>query len=73
MGDVGGVQDFFILILGMFVFPFSEFRYNLKMFQKLFLVNTKDKSIIDFNADTQKKGRTLEVEPPLEIAQSDIV
>lgn len=73
MGDVGGVQDVFFAIFGLLVFPFSEFRYNLKMFQKLYLVNTKDRTIIDYKEDIDKRGKTLEVEPPVEISQSDIV
>ena len=30
LGDLGGIQDILIAIVGIFVFPYSEFSYTLK-------------------------------------------
>ena len=42
LGDLGGIRDIVIVILGIFLFPYSEFSYNLKALRKLFLVETID-------------------------------
>jgi hypothetical protein len=47
IGDLGGVSDIFVLLLGLFIFPISEFSYNLKALQKLYLVSTKDPNIVN--------------------------
>jgi hypothetical protein len=42
LGDLGGIRDIVIAIIGIFLFPYSEFSYNLKALRKLYLVETVD-------------------------------
>jgi hypothetical protein len=46
LGDLGGIQDIIILTLGYFIFPVSEFSYNIKALSKMFLVNTQYDDVV---------------------------
>ena len=43
---MGGINEVFVFTVGIIVFPISEFSYNLKLIQKLFLVTTSDDSFL---------------------------
>jgi hypothetical protein len=45
LGDLGGVLEFIVVLVGLLIIPFSSYSFNLKAFQKLFLANTKDESV----------------------------
>ena len=45
LGDLGGIRDIVIVIIGIFLFPYSEFSYNLKALRKLYLVETLDQDL----------------------------
>lgn len=42
VSDLGGVSELLILVFGFFVFPYSEFSFNIKAMKKLFFVRTKN-------------------------------
>ena len=41
IGDLGGVQEILIMVFGLFLFPFSEYNFNLKFLSKMYLVKTE--------------------------------
>lgn len=41
LGDMGGIMDIIIQVLGVFMFPLSEFSFILKALEKLYLVSIK--------------------------------
>ena len=41
IGDLGGVQDIFILVCSIFISPFSEHFFQMKFLRKLYLVKTQ--------------------------------
>ena len=47
LGNMGGVWGIIIAIFGFFVFPYSQFSYNLKIFEKLYLVRTTDPDLVN--------------------------
>ena len=49
VGDLGGVEGIFVLILGIFVCPYSQYSFNLKALQKLYLVNSNDPNIVNIH------------------------
>lgn len=49
LGDLGGVQEVIQFVLGVFLLPISHFCFHLSAIGKLFLVKTKDLSILDLN------------------------
>lgn len=49
---IAGVAELLIAILGVAIYPFSEFNFNISAMQKLFLVRTKDTT--DFDAPTEE-------------------
>ena len=46
LGDLGGIQDIIIIVCGFFLFPVSEFSYNLKALSKMYLVNTESEELV---------------------------
>jgi len=77
LGDLGGIQDILIAIVGIFVFPYSEFSFNLKAMQKLYLVSTTDPNLI-YNGALKKKNAdkakfaAKKIELPSELTGSNI-
>lgn len=63
IGDIGGVSEVFIFMLGIFIIPFSKFSFVLKAVQKLFLAKTKDGNIFDqkgyFKSNGKRRFSTL--------------
>ena len=47
VGDLGGIQEFFISLVGIFVFPISYFSYNIKVLEELFLVDSIDPNLVE--------------------------
>jgi hypothetical protein len=45
LGDYGGLQEMFFLLLGFFIAPFSEHSFVLSAIKKLYLVKTEDKTL----------------------------
>ena len=52
LGDIGGIFDLLVMVMGIFMFRISEFSYNLKVFEKIYLVRTKDPNLVG-----KKSGR----------------
>lgn len=57
IGDLGGVIDIVILLIGFFVFPYSEHNFYLKAIQKMFLARTKNNSIFIQSRKSQLKQK----------------
>jgi len=45
LGDIGGVAEILIFILGFLVHPVSKFAFYLEAFKRLYKVRTVDKSL----------------------------
>ena len=45
MGDLGGVAQVVISVMGFFLFPFSEHNFVIKALQKMYNVRTKNDKI----------------------------
>ena len=74
---MGGIQDLLISIVGIFVFPYSEFMYNLKALQKLYLVRTIDPNLIYSGSmnkqDTNKvKFQAKKLDMPTYLKNTDL-
>ena len=64
LGDYGGLQEMFFLILGFFIAPFSEHSFVLNAIKKLYLVKTEDPTLFltpksDRHLERQKKKRKV--------------
>ena len=46
LGDIAGIFELFKLLVGALLFKISLFSYNLKAFEKLYLVSTLDPSLV---------------------------
>ena len=46
MGDLGGIQGLIVSFWGFFLFAWSEFSFNIKALQSLYLVKSKDHTFI---------------------------
>jgi hypothetical protein len=53
LSDLGGIRDIVIATLGLILFPYSQFSYNLKAFSKLYLAETVDEDLF-IPVDTDK-------------------
>ena len=42
IGDLGGVFELAVAMLGLLLFPISEYSYILKALNNMYLANTKD-------------------------------
>lgn len=40
IGDMGGILDILISVIGIFIFPSTEFSFIIKALQKLYLART---------------------------------
>ena len=49
LGDLGGVIEILMLVLGTFLFPISEHSFILKALQKLYLARTRDKQLLELD------------------------
>ena len=45
LGDYGGLQEMFFLLLSFFIAPFSEHSFVLSAIKKLYLVKTEDRTL----------------------------
>ena len=45
LGDLGGVAEIIILVLGVAILPISSHSFQMRIFQRLYLAKTKDPSI----------------------------
>ena len=45
LGDIGGVKEAFLIIIGVFISPISEHMYTLKAISQLFLARSTDKNL----------------------------
>ena len=45
LGDLGGITGIILSAFGVFICPISEFLFNIKSLEKVFLVKTRDKSL----------------------------
>jgi len=46
-GEMGGLFDFIILLTALLVSPYSEFAFNLKAIQQMYIAKTKDDVIFE--------------------------
>jgi hypothetical protein len=46
IGDLGGVTEIIMLLFGFFMFPISEFSFNIKAMKKWFIVCTTDNNLV---------------------------
>lgn len=46
LGDLGGVIEILMIVLGTFLYPISEHSFILKALQKLYLARTKDAKLL---------------------------
>ena len=44
-GDVGGILDIFVLIFGIFIFPYSEHSFKLSSAHTFFMAKTRDNGL----------------------------
>ena len=44
-GDVGGILDIFILLFGIFIFPYSEHSFKLSSAREFFMAKTRDNAL----------------------------
>lgn len=47
IGDLGGVTEIVMLMFGFFMFPISEFSFNIKAMKKWFLLNTSKENLVE--------------------------
>jgi hypothetical protein len=45
LGDVGGVIEVLVVIIGVLVFPYSVISYQIKLIQEIFLIRTADSGL----------------------------
>lgn len=58
LGDLGGIHDIAIALIGIFVLPMSNFSYILKILEKLYLVKTDDESLMMKKSMQKKNGKS---------------
>jgi hypothetical protein len=55
LGDLGGIRDIIVASIGILLFPYSEYSYNLKVLSKMYLAETIDESLlIQKETDSEK-------------------
>ena len=56
MGDLGGIKEIFLILIGLLVSPISKFSYTLKVLNQLYLMDTKDPNLRtqEFNDNKQR-------------------
>ena len=47
IGDLGGVTEIIMLLFGFFMFPISEFSFNMKAMKKWFIVSTNNEDLVE--------------------------
>ena len=55
--SLGGIHDIFISVLGILIFPISKFSYHMKVFEKLYLVKTKYKDLMNIKSMKKKNNK----------------
>lgn len=57
LGDLGGVTEVIMIVLGCLLYPIAESSYNMMSTKRLFLARTSDQNIFKDNAkdDRHKK------------------
>ena len=56
LGDLGGVTEISLVLIGFLFNPISQFSYILKVLEKLYLVRTEDESLIKKSTMQKKNG-----------------
>ena len=59
LGDLGGVTEVLMLVMGFLLFPISESSYNIMSTKRLFLARTKESNLFVQGDKTCKKGKFL--------------
>ena len=59
LGDLGGVTEVLMLVLGFFLFPISESSYNMISTKRLFLAKTTEESLFLKSDKCCSKGKHL--------------
>ena len=47
IGDLGGVTEVVMILFGFFLYPISEFEFNLEAMKTLFMARTSDPNLMD--------------------------
>jgi hypothetical protein len=45
LGDLGGVTDILVFVVGALIFPFAEHHFIMRYLQKMFLIQTTEKHL----------------------------
>ena len=60
VGDLGGVLEVFLVLLGIFIYPMSEFSFYLKAMERLFLAKIKSPDFfINVNPEKKKRNKNM--------------
>ena len=80
IGDLGGVQDIFILFFAFFISPFSEHFFQMKFLRKLYLVKTQRLNVFQTpvgiplkKSNNKIKFKNLKQQIPESIESPDLV
>ena len=80
IGDLGGVQDIFILVIAFFISPFSEHFFQMKFLRKLYLVKTQRLNVFQTpvgiplkKSNNKIKFKNLKQQIPESIESPDLI
>jgi hypothetical protein len=64
-------------LVGVFIYPISQYSYNIKALEKLFLVDSQDENIVQIKSMTKKsnnkhKFKSNKITAPEELASSHV-
>ena len=45
LSDLGGIMEIIIAVIGFFIYPISEFTFNLKLLSKMYYAKTQNQTI----------------------------
>ena len=55
LGDLGGITEILCFMLGIFLFPISEFSFIMSAAKKMFFVRTKDETLFKKPLENESK------------------
>lgn len=60
MGDLGGVLEVVVAILGVVVLPISKYSFELKVLENMFIAHTRQPSLFKTD-DLKRKGAKMQI------------
>jgi len=88
IGNLGGVNQLIIGVIGFFIYPWAHFNFNIKAIEKLYLAKTRNASIflkkqsknllaLKHALPDELRGSSVETEArfhhPIKVSLTDIV